>query len=82
VELKIGDKVRIYDSCFQHDVIEPIVRIVNSQGYGELIYTKAENPLGYDERVIRRENIKELIRQKKNKENAVEHPATAQGCNR
>ena len=67
MELNIGDKVKIYDSCFQYDVIEPIVRIVNSS-YGELIYTQTKNPLGYDERIIRRENIKEHIRQKKNNE--------------
>ena len=78
--IKVGDKVRIYDSCFQHDVVERIVRIVNGS-YGELIYTHTENPLGYDERIIRRENIKELIRQKNNNEVAVEHPATRKGKN-
>ena len=81
MKIDIGDKVKVYDSCLQHNVIEPVVRIENGS-YGELIYTHRENWGGYDERVIRRGDIKEHIRQKKIKENAVENPATAQGCNR
>ena len=80
MELNIGDKVTVYDGCLQRNVLEPIVKIVNGS-YGELIYTQRENPLGYDERIIRRGDIKEHIRQKKINENAVEHPTTNAGQN-
>jgi hypothetical protein len=70
MELKEGVYVRIYDACFQRDFIEPIVKIVNNVSYGELIYTKRKHSMGYDERLIRRGNIKEIYTSKKGENEA------------
>jgi len=58
VKLSVGDEVKVYDSCYQYDVVETIVKIEDGS-YGELIYTVRGNWLGYDERIIRRSDIKE-----------------------
>lgn len=55
--MKVGDKVVVYDACRQCNVTEPIVRIE-----GDYIYTKRENWLGYDERLITKDKIKKCTK--------------------
>lgn len=60
-EIVIGSMIKVYDACFQCNVVEPVVRIENGS-YGELIYTHRKNPLGYDERLVHRKDIKEICK--------------------
>lgn len=60
MKINIGDKVTVYDGCLQCDVMEPVVRIEKGS-YGELIYTHRKNWLGYDERCITRDRIKNIV---------------------
>jgi len=64
MDVKVGSLIRIYDSCIQKDVIEPVVRIIEDSSYGKLIYSARENWLGYDERLSQIENIKEVMKNK------------------
>jgi hypothetical protein len=56
----VGDKILFYDSYLLKDLIELVVRI-ESSFFGDVVFTKRENGNGCDERIVKKENIKEVI---------------------
>ena len=62
LQIKPGQKIRVYDGCLQCDVIEKVVRIEESKAYNTVyIYSERGNWIGYDERLSTPRDIKGLI---------------------
>ena len=64
VQLSVGDSIEIYDSCFQCNVIEKVVRIVPSHKFYNTtyIYSSVKNWMNvYEERLSTPDRIKRVI---------------------
>jgi hypothetical protein len=66
INIKPGQKIRIYDGCSQCDKIEEVVRVEKSEACYDTvyIYSVRDNALGYDERLSTPSDIKELYEEK------------------
>jgi len=62
LKIKPGQQIRVYDGCWQCDVVEPVVRVVKSDPYYNTvyIYSVRDNWLGYDERLSTPGDIKQV----------------------